>query len=233
MIVLNILGWIAAGLLVLLSLVFLLLLPSVRVCFSLQSGQMKVIVCYLFLFYRIYPFKEKPKKKKRKKPAPKEDEKEPPAPEDKQKKTFTMQTLRQYRRYIRKAQKILRSLCKRLVIYKVKARVQVAGDDAHRTALKYSKTACLAAVLMHILGKLFTVKKADIIISPDFLREQSACDISFRLRIRPIFLLIAGVRFMFIPKISLRTFKAYLKGPKQSRKTRKGGKKYESTTSHR
>ena len=223
MIVLSILGWILAGLLLLLALAFLLMLPSLRVCFSLEGGQMKVTARYLFVFYRIYPVKERRRKKKHKKPAPEEDEEEPTAAQDKKKKPSAMQMLKWYRPFIHKAKKVLRSLCKRLVIYKVKARVKVAGEDAHRTALKYSKTACLAAVLMQILSEIFTVKKPDIIISPDFLSEKSDLDISFRLRIRLIFAFIAGIQLLA----------AYLKVPKNGRKTRKGGKKYESAASHR
>ena len=233
MIVLNILGWILAGLLLLLALVFLLMLPSLRVCFSYEGGQMKVILRYLFLFYRIYPTKEKPKKKKRKKPTPEKDEEEPDAPEDKKKKPSVMQTLRQNKHFFRKARKILRSLCKRLVIYKVKARIKISSEDAHHTALKYSKTAFFSAILMQILGEVFTVKKADIVISPDFLSDKSICDISLRVRIRPIFAFVAFVRLLMAPKVGLRDIKAYLKVPKQGRKTRKGGKKYESTASHR
>lgn len=214
MIVLQILGWILAGILLLLLLIFLLLLPSVRVHFSGMGGDMKATVYYLFLRFRVYPTKEKPekpKKKRRKKPdAPKEDE---PPPEKKKVSPFV--TFKQYKPFIHKAKKVLRALCKRLVIYKVKANIKISGADAHQTALKYAKAASFLAIFLQILSWAFTVKKPDIAISPDFLSEKSAYDISLRLRIRPVFFLIAGARLL----------PDYLKVSRQDKKTRKGGKK--------
>ena len=220
---LTILGWIGFGLLALLVLVFLLLLPSLRLHFSAREGEVKLSAHYLFLRYRILPAKdEKPAKKakKAKKPETPPEEEEEPEKED---KLSLSQRWQQYRPLIRKGGKVLRRLCKRVVIYKVRARVKLCGEDAHQTALKYAKVTSGAAVLFQLLEWAFTLKKTDIGVAPDFLGQKDSYDVSFRLRVRPVHFVTAGAAMLV----------AYLKASRRGKKIRKGGKKYErATTSH-
>ena len=218
MIWLSVLGWVGAGLLALLVLVFLLLLPSLRLHFSALDGNIKISAHYLFLRYGAFPLKEKPDKKPKKKP-PKEDEKPEPETEA---KPSPWQMWEQYRPLIRKGGKTLQKLCKRVVIYKVWARIKICDEDAHKTALKYAKITSGAAVLSQLIGELFTVRKSDVQILPDFLGQNSnnsSYNISFRLRVRPLHIVSAGVVMLI----------AYLKTSRQGRIKRKGGKKHEST----
>jgi len=218
------LGWILAVLFALPLLVLLLLLPSLRLHFSSAGGNIKVKAKYLFLSFQLYPIKVKPEKKKKKKAKKQpEPEKDKPPPAEKE-KLSALQTWEQYKPLIQKAKKTMRFICKRLIIYKVKARVAVRGPDAHQTAITYAKTASFTSILMQILGWIFTLKKTDIVIAPDFLGEKSSYDISFRLRIRPIFVLTALIGLL----------PALLKAFKKNKKTkRKGGKKYEPAASHK
>jgi len=226
LIALAILGWIALGLLALLVLVLLLTLPSLRLHFSARDGEVKLSAHYLFLRYKILPWLEKPEKKKKAKKKTKKA-KEPPEEEekpDKAKETSLSQKWEQYRPLIRKSGKVVRRLCKRVVIYKVHARVKICGEDAHQTALSYAKMASGATVLSQILGWVFTLKKSDIEILPDFIGQSSSYDISFRLRLRPVHMLTAGITML----------SAYLKTSRRGKKIRKGGKKYEpATASHK
>ena len=220
MIVTTVLLWILAGLLAVLLLAFLLLLPSLRIYFTAQAGKINVVARYLFLSYHLYPAKQKPAKQKKKADDKPQAEEAPPPEEEK--KPSLREKITQYKPLMRRGKKILRTLFKRVIIYKVKARVSVCGDDAHKTALNYAKVTSMAAIFVQILGWAFTLQKTDIVINPDFLGERSAYAVSFRARVRPIFALIAAMRL--IP--------AYLEASKRHRKTRKGGKKYESAASH-
>ena len=220
---LTILGWVGVGLLALLVLIFLLTLPSLRLHFSAQNGEVKLSAHYLFLRLRILPTKEKPTKKvkkaKKAKTSPKE-EKEPA----KKKKLSMGQKWEQYRPLIRKGGKSLRQLCKRVVIYKVRVRIKICGEDAHQTALKYAKVSSGAAVLTQLLNWAFTLKKPDVETLPDFLGQHDSYDVSFRLRVRPLHFVTAGITVLA----------AYLKASRRVKKIRKGGKKYEpATTSHK
>lgn len=223
MTILTILGWIALGIPALLLLLFLLTLPSVRLSFAAAGGEFKVTAHYLIFFYRLYPIKtrrKKPKKKKKEAPPPPPEE-EPPLEEEE--KVPLSKTLARVRPFARRAKGILRRLGKRLVIYRVRARVRVGGPDAHQTALRYAKATAFAAILTQILGWAVTLKKADIEIAPDFLHEKGGYEIAFRLRIRPVFMLWAGIQLLF----------AWLGSKKKKKQRRKGGRQYESAASHR
>jgi len=223
--VLQILGWILAGILLIILLITLLMLPNVRLHFSGKDGQMKASAHYLFLRFRIHPAKEKreKKRKKREKKPKEEKKKRQELKRGEEEKAPLLEMLKQYKPLIAKSKKVLRKLCKRLVIYKVRANVKIVGADAHQTALKYSKGVSFAAILLQILGWAFTVKKPDIVISPDFLGQKITYEFSLRVRIRPIAFVIAGMQLL----------PAYLKVSKQNNKTQKGGKNNESETSDR
>jgi len=222
---LTVLGWIGIGLLALPVLIFLLSVPSVRLYFSAQGGEVKLSAHYLFLRFRVLPAKEKPAKKAKKKAKkakepPKEEEEEPA----KKEKPSAWQMWEQYRPLIRKSGKVLKRLCKKVVIYKVRARVKICGEDAHQTALKYAKITSGVAVLSQILSRVFTLKRSDTEIAPDFLGQRDSYDVSFRLRVRPLHFLTAGITMLI----------AYLKTSRRVKKIRKGGKKYEpATASHK
>lgn len=221
MIVLNVLLWVLAAILALLLLILLLMLPSVRIRVSMRGGEIKASAHYLIFFYRLHPRPEKPEKKPKKpKPAPEPEEPEPPP--EKADKPSLPEMWKQYKPLLRSAKAAMRYLCKRVVIYKVRARVKVAGPDAHAAALRYASAASLVAALTQVLGWAFTLRRADIQLVPDFIHEQSEYDIAFRVRIRPIYALIMGVRLLIV----------YLTTARRRKKTRKGGKQYERAASH-
>ena len=218
MILLTILEWVVALLLGLLILAFLLLLPSLRLHFSARGGEVKLSAHYLFLRYRVLPAKERLEKKAKKKPKKAKEPPEEPEEEDqppKKAEPSLSQKWRQYRPLIRKGGKVVRKLCKRVVIYNVRARVKICGEDAHQAALSYAKVTSGVAVLLQILDWVLTLKKPDIEIAPDFLGQSSICDISFKLRVRPVHFALAGIIM----------FTAYLKASRRGKKIRKGGKK--------
>ena len=217
MIVLTILAWFFAGILALLLILILLMLPSVRIYFSASQGNIKASVRYLLFSYRLHPRPEKPEKAGK---PPKEPKAQPEAPPgEKADKPSVMGALEQYKPLLRGAKKAAGYVCKRVVIYKVRARIKIGGPDAHAAALRYAGVSSFAAILTQVLGHLFTLRKTDVQITPDLIHEQSEYEVSLRVRIRPIYLFIASARL--IPAL-LATHK----------KSRKGGKKYERAASY-
>lgn len=206
-----------------LLLIFLLLLVPVRLRFSLWDSEMSASVHYLFFRFRILPLPEekepaKKKKKAKKEPEPKSEKEEKP---QKDKQPFS-EKWEKIRGLIRSAKKSVALLCRHVVIYKLHAEVVVARPDAHKTALAYAKTTSFGAILLEVLDWAFVLKKPRVRISPDFTREKSVYNVAFRVRIRPLFAIIAGLQVLF----------AFLKTSSKKSK-QKGGQQYESAASHR
>ncbi|MDR2909389.1 MAG: hypothetical protein LBU86_05865 [Oscillospiraceae bacterium] len=231
--VLAVIGRLLLGILGLILLLALLMCFSLRLRVSLISGELSVSAHYLFLRYRILPPKEKPlKKARKKKDKPKKEE---PPPEEKKPKNKERQSLKglweQYLPLLRTAGKTVRRLCRRIVIYNVKAGVDVGGEDAHAAAIRYAKAASLAAVLRELLGEIFTLRIKYLRISPEFLHDGVSANLSARIRFRPIFALVAAVHLFFAFLKSRINNKSTGKSKTQHKD--KGGRQYESAASNR
>lgn len=218
--VLIVVGWILLGLVILLPLG---LLPNLRLSFSSRDGEIKLSVHYLFLRYKILPMREKPPREKpSKKPKKKKlkSKKHPPKAEPKKEKHTTNELIEKYRPLVTEVRGTIRSLAGRVVVYKIKVRISVGGGDAHTTALKFAEVSSSAGIGVQLLGSLVKLRlgRQSIVITPDFLAPHSSSAIALKVRVRPIFLVIAGARL--IP--------AYIRVVGKDRKTKRGGKKYES-----
>ncbi|MCL2033985.1 MAG: DUF2953 domain-containing protein [Oscillospiraceae bacterium] len=120
-----------------------------------------------------------------------------------------------------KACKKVDALRRRLIFYKIDVAIAVGGDDAMKTATSYGMVCALSANIISLLSALFTVKKPNVRIRPDFMLDKTAADISFRMRITPFYVFAAGFRVIYeIVKIIL----------KNKNKRKKGGKQNEPTT---
>lgn len=207
---------VAGGLLLLL---FLLLLPSVRLHLSYEQGQARISLHYLFLRTRLFPPREKPDPKKKGK------KKEEPEPKKKpKKKKKPADQLDELRHLIRSSGKALDRLRRHIVFDRLRGHIAIAREDAHQTALAYSKTALLLQALLEVVGSVFVLKKHALTLCPDFTRESNQYHLSLRVRLRPLFLVTAVVRIL------LTLLRHALRGRKKSHS--KGGS-YESATSHR
>jgi len=204
-----------------LLLLLLLLLSNVRLHVSFSQGQGKVSLHYLFLRFRLFPSKEKKGKEKPKKAA-KEQEEAPP--EEKPRKKSLSQRLEGIRHFIGSSGKAFQQMRRHIIFYKLQGHITVSREDAHQTALAYARFALFLQALLEIVDSLFVLKMHKLTVSPDFTRERSTYDISFRIRFRPLFLLTAGGRLLL----------ALLWGASGgSQKSVSKGGSYESAASHR
>ena len=205
-------------------LLFLLLLPSVRLHLSYKQGEAQVSLHYLFLRFRLFPLKEKPDaKEETDQEAEEADAKEPKEEEPQKKKSFAHQ-LEDIRDLVRSSGKALNRLRRHIIFYRLQGHIAIAREDAHQTALAYAKTALLLQTLLEVIGEVFVLKKHKLTLSPDFTRESSVYHLSLRIRFRPLFVLTAGVGVL------LALLRNAHRGKKNS--VSKGGS-YESAASHR
>lgn len=174
----------------------LLLLAPVRVSFRSWNGETTASVRYLLFRFQLLPWKErkkKPRKPKKEKPKKKSKVKEAPKEPKKPPAKKPNKKVEQLRRLLKSSRKAVALLCRHLVIYQVKAELQIGKGDAHQTALAYAKAASFLAILLELLGELFVLRKPDIRMEPAFHRETSQYNLALKVRLRPIFPLAAGV----------------------------------------
>ncbi len=207
-----------------LLLLFLLLLPSVRLHLSYKQGEAQVSLHYLFLRFRLFPLKKKPDATEEPDRQAQEAEAKEPKEEEPQKKKSFAHQLEDIRDLVRSSGKALDRLRRHIIFYRLRGRITVAREDAHQTALAYAKTALLLQTLLEVIGGVFVLKQHKLTLSPDFTRESSAYHLSLRIRFRPLFVLTAGAGVLF----------ALLRNARRGRKksVSKGGS-YESAASHR
>jgi hypothetical protein len=102
--------------------------------------------------------------------------------------------------------------------------ITISREDAHQTALAYAKFALFLHTLLELVDSIFVLKKHRLTLSPDFTRETSVYDVSFRIRFRPLFAFLTGGEILL----------ALLgKASKNSKKSVSKGGSYESAASHR
>ncbi|MCL2068783.1 MAG: hypothetical protein FWH00_02690 [Oscillospiraceae bacterium] len=175
--------------------------------FEWDGEKISLAARYLFLRYTILPQKpRKPQKLKKKKQKPKKEK--PP------KQKFTPGSLEDILMIMREAGGVWNRLRRHIVLYRVKLYMVICGEDAHDTAIKYGQYSTGVFGLAALAGELCTLKAPTIFLYPDFTGQKNRYDISFRLRVRPIFAIYAGIYLLTrLPKIKS-----------------KGGRKHEQIT---
>ncbi|MGI6404440.1 MAG: hypothetical protein ACOX0K_09620 [Oscillospiraceae bacterium] len=206
-----------------LLLLLLLLLSSIRLHISYRQGQAQVSLHYLFLRFRLYPSKKKAASKKKRDKAPKKEEAAQPEGKPKKKKSLS-QRLEEIRHLIGSSSKALGRMRRHIIFYKLRGHITISREDAHQTALAYAKFALFLHTLLELVDSIFVLKKHRLTLSPDFTRETSVYDVSFRIRFRPLFAFLTGGEILL----------ALLgKASKNSKKSVSKGGSYESAASHR
>jgi hypothetical protein len=216
------LGWtIAAGAV---ALLLLLLLSPAVLSFHYDDGLLKVKLRYLLFGMDLSPEAlakkakkkaEKPEAKKKRKP----EEKEKP----KKKAAVTFSDIWALFKASRRAVNVIRW---NLVFYKIKVSVVVGGADAQTIGEKYAAYGLVIPRLVGLLDLVFTAVDPQVLVMPNFLREQSYWDVAFKARIAPWHVLTAA-RHMFVQ------FLRILLKNKKKREKIKGGKRHEPTASHK
>ena len=188
-------------LLSILILIFLLLLIKIKLNIILD-GELKIYLKVLFLKIRLFPSKKKQKKKKPK------DKEEKPKKEKKPKEKVAEDgeekpkpSIFDYIKIICDVVKLFfKKFAKHFHIKLAKIHVRVATGDAASTAILYGAISQSLAYLIATLNavtRLDGLKRADILIYPDYLSDKFEAKINITFGLRLIGVVDAGLRSLF------------------------------------
>lgn len=203
MIVLTILLYIVYVLLGLLALLLLLLLIPVHLKAGFD-GKLWIRVRYLFLSFALYPRPAGRKKKKKRRQVKKEAEK---AADSKGKKELSqLELLLQQEgplgaaRMLAETAKLAGTAAKRalaaVTVDRLTLTVIVASEEAAETATDYGKVCAGVYPALAVLETVMRVRRKEIAVAPDFLREKGEVRAEARLHSIPLRLVWAGLRFI-------------------------------------
>lgn len=180
----------------LLALLLILLLVPLRFCME-YSGEVTAGLSYLFFKFRLLP--REPVKKAEKKAA-KEAEKETRKEENLFSRTAREEGLASAfglaAQSIRSAVERFLPLFRRLVVERLYLDVTVAAADAAKTATEYGAVCAAVFPLRGFLGGVMTFSREHLVITPDFSGKESRVKLLLRVRLRPIFIVGAAIRFL-------------------------------------
>jgi hypothetical protein len=211
-----------------LALLLVLLLSPAVLSFHYEDERLALKLRYLLFSVDLSPeaLDKKAERKARRKPKAKKGPK-PPKPEGKEKpKKKTAVTFGDIWALFKASRRAVNVIRWNLVFYRIRVTVAVGGPDAQTIGEKYAAYGIIIPRLIGLLDLVFTAVDPQVLVMPNFLREQSYWDVAFKARIAPWHVL-AAVRHMLVQflRMSYRN--------KQKREKIKGGKRHEPTASHK
>ncbi len=215
MLALRIIGYVLLGLL---ALLLLLLVVPVRFRVKYEAA-LSATAWVLFVPIPLSPRKEKPKKEKPEKKAAKpKQEKKKPEKKEKEKKKKDFLDLKRHARelkengvaaavaWLKEVVAIVLKTASRLLdaitVTKLRARIDVAGEDAAQTALTYGKLCAGIFPAIGVVESKIKVKKQEISIAPAFCLEKTKFAFDVRLKIS-VWRVVLAALIMLIKYIQL------------------------------
>jgi hypothetical protein len=193
--------------------------------FRYEDSRLAARLRYLLFSIDLSPdaLAKRAEKKARKKPAAKKERKAEGKEKPKKKTAVAFSDIWALFKASRRAVSVIR---RNLVFYRIRVTVAVGGADAQTVGEKYAAYGVIIPRLIGLLDLVFTAVDPQVLVMPNFLREQSYWDVGFKARIAPWHVLTAA-RHMLVQflKVSLKN--------KQTREKIKGGKRHEPTASHK
>lgn len=184
-------GWIIAAAILL----FLLLMPPVL--HVRADGRTRVTLRYLFLKLQLFDSQAKPKAKKPKKGKKPSDKPEEKKNEKKEKKRSLSETLGLLSDVAGSGKAGMKILLRHLHFYGIRVRYTVAREDPCETGTAYGKISAAVYPLCGFLSSFLHMKFKRIEVYPDFTTDHDSYDLSLKVRISPLFVLQAGIVFLF------------------------------------
>ena len=216
-------------LIIIFLIVLILLFSPMSLRVAYRDGKFQLHACYLFMKVNFSPetvsarASKKSKKAKREK-KPKQAKKTTSQKKDSRSGSF--EAIREVLPMALGVKKDLHRIRRNLVFYKVEINGRISAQDAHKAAMLYSQVTAAVSILLSVISELFSLRDYHVNISPDFGRDASVWNVSFRVRIAPWVLLRAVTGFLVLAVKILLTLKS-------DKDKAKDGKKYEPATSNR
>ena len=120
---------------------------------------------------------------------------------------------------------MFKGICRHLLFRKLKLYVSVGSGEPDKTAELYSKACAVVFPVMGLLVNKCKVREYDCAVVPDFLHSDKYAVFEVDLRIRPLFVINAGIVFAFkmLFKVVLKLLKPKPKKDKDKNKNISGG----------
>jgi hypothetical protein len=188
--------WILLGLL---ALLLLLLLIPVSVAADYRDGGLTAYARYGILKVKIFPRKAKAEKKRGVKKKPRKE-----AVEERIDSAALMKRLKAVWALLKATPSGLRIIRKGLTVPRLVILLSVGGEDAHKAAENYGRTAAVFYPALRVLCGTVNVKDPVVYMAPNFISGETVCEVSLRARILPITVLAAGIAIVarYIKSIS-------------------------------
>ncbi len=181
----------------LIALLLLILSIRIRIQIKTFNTDLSVMLRILFFKYTIYPDdkpkKEKKKSKKRRAEKAQEDEEEKTTAKSKKKKRNILQMIRLIL-YILK--RLYKRFPKHFMLRIKRFIIVVGGKDAAQTALYYGTVRAAVSYLLTACETLFPAKtphNATLLIEPNYLTDESLCEIDMDLSIS----IFSGIKLLW------------------------------------
>lgn len=216
------------------GLLVLLLLFPVSVGFDYGDGGPRAGLRYLFFRFDLFPAEtaaraEKKAKRAQKKEKRKKEEAKPKGP------GAGLDTAKTVWSLLRDSGRGLNLVRKNIVVSDCRILISVGGGDAHQAAERYGRLCAALFPALGALGRYVTLREPALYIAPNFLSAETVAEISFRLRVTPLIVLVAAadIFIKFVKSVTANKRKRQkAKGRGRNSKTNdKGGNRNESAAS--
>ena len=160
------------------------------------SDDFSLTVTYGFLRFRPGK-KKKPKVKKEKKKKKHKEEHEPSSPDPEETKRKKREQREAIFTMAGKVKEILPKFFGKMHFRSAKLYVTVATGDAATTALACGGAQAAAAMIFETIDNFAVLERGstkNVKIEPDFVSDETKCDIDIRFRIRVIFAIVYGLK---------------------------------------
>ena len=201
---------------VILSILIILFAASVVPIKIYVSFQDNLDLKINWLFFKIYPMKEKKKKKpkKNKEISVKSDNNTNEVKKEKNSE-IVKKFLEAFKLIYFYLKNYFEKLLKHLIIKDLDLKVEISEEDAAKTAISYGKACAVLYPILSFICNRVVVKKKTIFISPNFFKETSKVEFRLAATIKPLFILINAGSFL-IKYIKIKTNKAVRKNERTS-----------------
>lgn len=186
-------GWIIGLSVVLLF--ALILFSSVRLKLFYEKEEFRVLVGFWFLFFQVYPVKDKKEKKKGKTPKQKKEKIDgttKPKPQKEKKLSLDFILL-----LIKSAWKGLKVILKHVRITGLRLHIVVGDEDAAECALLYGKVSAFLNGGLSAAKNLMMIQVKDVTLDCDFSRKDVSVDGSCTVQMKVVFLFGAVIRMLY------------------------------------
>lgn len=185
--------------LIIVVIITILMITPINLCFDYDGKDLKLWIKYFFIKIQLLPQKPKKEKdkKKKKEKVHKEDEKVEESVKEKEKKRGISEIIDILFDILAFVKDFTKDMRKMFFVKELKIDIVVATGDAYSTAMDFGYACSGIYTIAGILTSFITFNELpDINIKADFNKSETTSKLTFRLCVRPILLIISGIKYI-------------------------------------